>query len=184
MNKARLTLLSAITVALVIVVFSAEGILTVLRVRSISATVQVQGSSAPALVATAAVGAASNVSTLTIAPSNSLDVTVIWDYRIGPRFPDTLIHLEAIDQNNEVVAADDYKITCADATLTCAGTQILSLTFGVKTPDDKKKARANWPEGSFTLRGTWIYAGVNKFHDLIGGTFAVQSVVNDATITF
>jgi hypothetical protein len=93
-----------------------------------------------------------------MAPDGTVLVDVIWTYRIGPRFPDTLIRAEIVNSSGQAVASSAYNITCNPAdSMQCEGKTSLALRFGEK---DGAGAPAPWPTGEYTLHVTRAYAGL------------------------
>jgi hypothetical protein len=140
-------------------VFGAEGILSVLRQRTIDVIVQVADSASATPAATREPSSPeAQPRVLTISPLGGVEILVRWDYRIGPRFPITIIRAEALDSNQQVVASDTFKIDCGNATLACRGEHPLALYFRVK---DSQGQRGLWPLGDYVLRVTRAYADLS-----------------------
>jgi hypothetical protein len=144
-----------------VLVFGAEGILSLLRQRNIDVIVQVADSTA----ASATPAATSELSSseakphvLAISPPGGVEILVRWNYRIGPRFPITVVRAEALDNNQQIVASDTFTIDCGNATLDCSGEHSLALYFRVK---DSQGQRGLWPLGDYVLRITRAYADLS-----------------------
>lgn len=147
-------------------VIGIEGTLTLLRQWNVAATIEVQDSQSPTVSATATAiaalptadgaGPAANSSTLLIGPEGTLLVRVNWDYRIGPRFPTTVVQAEVLDGQSKIVSSSKHSIDCSSSSLQCDGTVPMSLEFGVV---DKKGTRSAWPPGEYTIRVTRSYIG-------------------------
>ncbi len=155
--------IAAIVVAAL--VFGLEGILALLRQRNIDVTIQIESAlllatpeatQQPGSVATPAAQAAS--SALIVDPNGRVLVALRWDYEIGPTFPRTVIHAQALDQAGKVVSSDQYTIDCGAASLNCAGAVSMSLDYGVQ---DKAGERAAWPAGDYTVQVTRAFTELN-----------------------
>jgi hypothetical protein len=137
-------------------VFGIEGVLTLLRQRNIYVVIQVQDkqqvqfatpqatSEAGALPATPEAKSKSLIMT----PDGTLEVQVRWDYRIGPRFPVTVVRADVLNTNQDLVASESYTIDCGIEALECNGNTPLLLNFGIK---DKAGTRAPWPDGEYSV---------------------------------
>lgn len=91
-----------------------------------------------------------------LSTENALVVDVIWNYRIGPRFPKTVIRVEVQDKTGQVVAADGYTIECVqENALECSGKQSLALRFKAQDAADD---RLPWQLGEYDLKVTRAYA--------------------------
>src|SRR4051794_6850577 len=163
MKRAGLGLLVVVLIALV---FGTESILAVLRQRNLEVTVQLvdaQGVASTSEATDAAPQAApangtpAPISTLGTLPADgSVVVNAKWDYRIGPRFPQTTVRAQVTDSTGVVVASDEYSFDCASSdSMQCNGSQRLTLNFGVK---NKAGTRSNWPAGGYNLIVTRAYA--------------------------
>jgi hypothetical protein len=146
-------------------VIGIEGTLTVLRQWNVAAKIEAHNPQSPSVSATATAIAASlskeeatalASATLVIGPDGTVLVRVNWDYRIGPRFPMTVVQVEALDQSSKIVALTKYTIDCGTSSLQCDGTTPISLEHGVV---DKKGTRSAWPPGDYTIRVTRAYVG-------------------------
>jgi hypothetical protein len=158
----RLGIAAIIVVGLVIGI---EGTLTVLRQWNVAAKIEAQNPQSPSVSATAtaiaaALGPAEATAlasaTLMIGPEGTVTVRVNWDYRIGPRFPMTVVQAEALDESSKIVALTKYTIDCGTSSLQCDGGVPISLEFGVV---DKQGTRSAWPPGNYTIRVTRAYVG-------------------------
>jgi hypothetical protein len=145
-----------------VLVFGAESILALLRQRNIYVTVQAQESasavSTPAATIEPATRSDPNANALSISPLGGVQLAVKWEYRIGPGFPITVVHAEALDSTQQVVAEDTFTIDCGAASLECNGEHLLSLYYHVR---DAKGQRIPWPISDFLLHITRTYAGLN-----------------------
>ena len=165
--------LGVLVLGLIVVIFSTEGILALLRQRNLTATVELRD--AQGIVATQAAtsdataevtpsastsGKPQAISSLGTLPADgSLVVNARWSYSIGPRFPQTTVRAQVTDTVGVIVATDTYVIDCGGNTLDCSGDHPLTLVYGVK---EGEGSRANWPAGSYTLRVTRAYAGLKE----------------------
>src|SRR5689334_15779625 len=157
-NRAGLGLLALLIFGCV---FSIEAILSVMRVRKLSVTVDVQNAQGVVLNATAEATKAvvtakppspqgtnaqgtTALEPLNLPSAGTLVVNANWDYRIGPTFPQTLFRAQVVDANLQVVAASEYKINCGTDSLDCRGTSPMPLNYGVVNGSG---TRANWPVG-------------------------------------
>ncbi len=133
-------------------VFGIEGVLALLRQRSISVVIRVEDAQGVATTPDPASAATPDPegegSGLTLDPGGRVVVNVRWDYRIGPRFPRTLIRAEALDQAGKVVSAEAYTVDCGSASLACTGTTSMALEYG------KPGTTAAWPAGNYVVRVT------------------------------
>jgi hypothetical protein len=153
--------LGVLVVGMIVLVFSTEGILALMRTRNINVLVEVRDSNTGQVAtqqATAEAGKGQQSADVVIAPEQHIAIKATWDYRIGPRFPQTLIHADAQDSKGKVVAADDYTVNCGSEPLQCSGSDELVLDYGVI---DGKGTHANWPEGDYTLHVSRTYTGFN-----------------------
>jgi hypothetical protein len=171
-NRAGLGLLAILMFACV---FGIEAILSVMRVRKLSVTVDVQDAQGVVLNATAEATDAAGVSKtptpqgnialepLILPVDGTLVVNARWDYRIGPTFPQTIFRAQVTDANRKIVAANGYKLNCGSNSMECRGTAPLTLNFGVINSDG---TRENWPAGEYQLRVTQS-TGDLKIFDLL-----------------
>ena len=160
--------LGVLVVILIVLVFSAESILALMRTRNISAVIAVRDSNTGQMAtqqATADASKGQQPSDIVISPDQQIGINATWDYRIGPRFPQTLIHADAQDSKGKIVAADDYTVNCGSDSLQCSGSQQLVLDYGVI---DGKGTHAAWPEGNYMLHVSRTYTGFNP-QDLLSG---------------
>jgi hypothetical protein len=168
-NRAGLGLLAILIFGCV---FSIEAILSVMRVRKLSVTVDVQDAQGVVLNATAEATQAANI-VITAAPlgtpaidplnlptDGTLVVNARWDYRIGPTFPQTIFRAQVFDAKQQLVAATEYKINCGGDSLDCRGTAPLALNFGVV---NGKGTRNEWPAGDYRLRVTQSTGDLKQF---------------------
>jgi len=104
------------------IVFGSESILALMRKRDISATIAVVDPNTGAVTAQskAASAQATPQPTLVMLPNGSIAVHLAWTYKIGPRFPITVITTNVSDSQNNVVTTDMYKIDCGSETLDCS----------------------------------------------------------------
>jgi hypothetical protein len=146
-------------------VIGIEGMLTLLRQWNVAAKIEAHNPLSPSAAATAtAVAAALSPeaaaaladSTLMLGPDGTVVVQVNWDYRIGPRFPTTIVQAEALDASSKIVASTKYTIDCGSSSLQCDGATPISLEYGVI---DTKGTRSAWPPGTYTIRVTRAYVG-------------------------
>lgn len=162
LNVRRLGIIAAV---LAVSIFGVELTLSVLRQRSIDITVRADGptpSAARSAVegsATPAPGEAqSDVGSLLVSPEGAVVVEVAWRYRIGPRFPVTVLRAEITDGAGQIVAAEEFTIDCDGAgSLQCDGEKPLNLRFGAQGGAGDARP---WPVGAYTLRVTRAYAGI------------------------
>ena len=161
--------LGLLTVLAIVLVFSVEGILTLLRQRSVDVTIYVTDLSGNPVAATASSTATPEPggtpkpasAQLVLKPDNSLWVRVVWTYHIGPRFPETVISADVFDKDGQIVASGSYKIDCGNASLDCTGDYPLGLNYGVKTDADRQKARQPWVMGAYNVQISRAYVGFN-----------------------
>lgn len=159
-NRAGLGLLAILIFGCV---FSIEAILSVMRVRKLSVTVDVKDAQGVVLNATVVATPAANT-VITAAPpgtpipkafnlpaDGTLIVNAKWDYRIGPTFPQTVFRAQVTDANLQIVAAAEYKLNCGSDSLECRGTAPMELYYGVV---NGKGTHANWPIGEYRLHVT------------------------------
>jgi hypothetical protein len=136
-------------------VFGIEGVLALLRQRSINVVIQVEDAQGLVARAVSTVGATPDPqgegAILSLDPGGRVVISVRWDYRIGPRFPRTLIRAEALDQAGKVVAAEAYTVDCGSASLECSGTTSLALEHGMV---EKAGIRTAWSAGNYVVRVT------------------------------
>lgn len=144
-----------------VLVFGVEGILSLLRQRTIDVIVQVENSSSANATPAATREPSSSAPqprVLTISPLDGVEILVKWNYRIGPRFPITIVRAEALDDKQQIVASDTFRIDCGNETLDCSGERPLALYFRVK---ESQGQRGLWPLGNYVLRVTRAYADLN-----------------------
>src|SRR5258708_28219419 len=169
--------LGILVIIMIVLVLSVESTLAILRVWTVDVTVDVVDSRSGVLAtkeptaspqataqATAQGQAKEQSAVLTIRPSNALVVHVHWDYRIGPRFPQTIVYAEVLDQSHVAITTDQYTIDCGSETLNCGGNDDLHLDYTGqpaqgKTPDPHA-AHVDWPEGNYILHITRTYVGL------------------------
>lgn len=158
-----------IALLVVVVIIGAVGVelaLNLLRQRSLEIQVRAEGTqpTLPQSTSEGDPGSASNgapqdsseLGTVFLSTESALVVDVIWNYRIGPRFPKTVIRVEVQDKTGQVVAADGYTIECVqENALECSGKQSLALHF--KAQDDAE-AQSQWQLGEYNLKVTRAYA--------------------------
>jgi hypothetical protein len=149
--------LGCFTLVVIVLVFSIEATLAVLRQRNLDVTLEIRSAAqtptpqaTPDSAATPAPGATPEpkLVVLTLDPSATLIVHVKWDYRIGPRFPDTFVHAEVTGHLNQVVAFSENTVLCGTESLNCAGQFPLTLNNGVQ---GNQGVASNWPVGDYTL---------------------------------
>jgi hypothetical protein len=177
-NRVNVTL-GCFTLVVIVAIFSIEGILTLLRQRNISVTLEVHSLNPAATAAVVATPTAAPSSTpdaklavLTITPDTIILVHAKWDYRIGPRFPDTVVRATVTDTTTgKVVASDENTILCGPETIQCNGEYQLSLAYGV---NGKTGSRTDWPVGSYTVVVTSSIADL-KPTDLLRQSFTVKA---------
>ena len=152
-------------------VISIEGLLAILRQRTIILAFRTEGSQPTVVVATPQPGAPTitpspegaqpddtNSGSILIATDGAVIIDVHWEYRIGPRFPVTIVQAQVHNTSGDIVAADKYTITCGSDTMACTGERALTLRFGVR---ESTGTQATWPVGSYTLTVTRTFAGAN-----------------------
>src|SRR5436190_15398510 len=128
----RTLALAALAVTLLVV--CSEVTLTLLRTRSIEVSFGVDAKTAgPATPEAAATPDPGKAEVLTIKPDGTITVEVKWNYRIGPRFPVTVVRAEAISPSDSNIASSkEFMIDCGTEVMQCQGDQQLQLNFGVK----------------------------------------------------
>jgi hypothetical protein len=130
-------------------VFGSESILTLLRQRNVNVSIEVKDQKPDDKPKPGSI--------MTIAPDSTLLARVVWDYKIGPRFPDTIVHVDVTDQGTgKVVASNEYKIDCGMESLNCGGTTPLALDYGVQ---NREGTRAVWPAGEYRVQVTRTFVG-------------------------
>src|SRR5258707_12298759 len=110
--------LGVLVVIMIALVLSAESILALMRTRNISVVIEVRDSNTGQVATqqgTADASKGQQAADVVIAPEQQIAINTTWDYRIGPRFPQTLIHAEAQDSKGKVIADDDYTVNCGSA---------------------------------------------------------------------
>lgn len=172
--------LGVIAVLLIVLIIAFEGSLTLLRRREVRASISVESrlpTRTPTPVGQVATpmpeGAPPEptISALLMTDEGSVLVRVNWAYSIGPRFPLTTIHALAVNGSDQIVSSDRWQINCGDSTLSCDGTTLLMLRFGVKAAPTGTPATATpastpgtpndgrWPRGEYTIIVTRAYQG-------------------------
>lgn len=177
-NRVNLTL-GCFTLFVIVAIFSIEGVLTLLRQRNVIVTFEVHSlnpaaTAIPVATPTTAPGATpnANASVLTITPDTTILVRAKWDYRIGPRFPDTVIRATVTDTaTGKAVASAENTILCGTETIQCDGEYQLSLAYGVT---GKTGTRVDWPAGSYTVVVTSSIADL-KATELLRRSFTVKA---------
>ncbi len=161
--------LAIIAVVLAVSIFGVELVLSVLRQRTLDVVVRVEGPP-PSVASEAVVGSptpvpgepASAVGSLLVSPQGIVIVDVAWRYRIGPRFPITILRAEISDSLGAVVASDELTINCdAAGSLQCDGDHPLALRFGNLDVGEGGDAASLWPVGEYRLRVTRSFAGIS-----------------------
>ena len=166
-----------IALILVVLVIGVEGTLTLLRKRDVSASISVvslRPTATPTPIGQAQPNGATPDS-VTVGPIMTDDGNVIvnaaWAYSIGPRFPQTVLRAVAIDSNNQVVASASQFVDCSSSTLSCDGTAVLTLQYGILAQPDSRTTRTpvptatatlsagRWPLGEYTILVTRAYEG-------------------------
>ncbi len=148
-----------IAFVVVILVFGSELTLSQLRRRDISVSLRViTATPAPgatqAAVPTEAPGQPAPTKTptpsiLIITPNDELIVNVQWSYRIGPRFPRTIVRATAKIENRSV-GEGRVIVDCGGALLDCTGSEPISLRYTI--PDTGSGIQTvTWPVGDYTL---------------------------------
>ncbi|MHB8750130.1 MAG: hypothetical protein ACYDBJ_13185, partial [Aggregatilineales bacterium] len=149
-----------ILAVLIVLVFGTESILALLRRRDVIINVSVQSvavTTTPTVTpvsgvpssptATATPGAA----LLILLPSDRVIVNVRWNYHIGPRFPDTVVHASAVIDGRDV-ADGQVNINCGAAALDCTGQQSMTLAYTVPdTGNGSGSQTVDWPAGDYTV---------------------------------
>ena len=157
-NRIRLGL-GCFTLVVIVLIFSLEATLAVLRQRNLDVTLEINS-----LVQTATPQAAPDVGptptlapgttpqpktvVLNLDPSATLIVHVKWDFRIGPRFPDTFVQAQVTDRNNQIVASSTNTVLCGNESIHCSGEFPLTLNYGLK---GDQGAKSNWQLGDYLL---------------------------------
>ncbi|MCC7445949.1 MAG: hypothetical protein IT324_00965 [Anaerolineae bacterium] len=130
-------------------VFGSESILALLRQRNVNVSIEVKDHQPDAKPNPGSI--------MTIVPDSALLARVVWDYKIGPRFPDTIVHVDVMDQGTgKVVASNEYKIDCGMESLNCGGTVPVALDYGVQ---NNQGTRAAWPAGDYRVQVTRTFVG-------------------------
>ena len=176
-NRVNLTL-GCFTLVVIIAIFSIEGFLTLIRQRNVYVMLEVQSlgstvTATPFATPTLPPGTTPdpNLAVLTIVPDETILVHAKWDYRIGPRFPDTVIHAAVTSASTgQIVASDENTILCGAETIQCVGEYQLTLKFGVT---DKTGTPAGWPPGNYTVVVTSSIADL-KPTELLRQAFVVK----------
>ena len=89
--------LVVLVLGMIVLVFSTEGILSLLRTRNINVVVEVRDSNTglvPTQQATADPSKGQQPADVVIAPEQQIAIKATWDYRIGPRFPQLSVEKE------------------------------------------------------------------------------------------
>ena len=173
MNPAMMKRAGLLIGVLVCGVLAFELTMTFLRQRTVSITIRTTGSAVTVPTPFPLTGDAtptpipedarqigeSNVgSTIFIARDGVVLLDVTWDYRIGPRFPPTLIRADVTDGQGGIVAAHSHTITCDQVNaLACSGVATISLTFNEQ---DGVGEGGLWQTGRYMLNITRAYAGL------------------------
>jgi hypothetical protein len=126
--------------ATIIIVF--EGSLTLLRARNIEVGVRSESGETT-----------TTIEQVIVEPERPLLIDVMWDYRIGPRFPQTIVRAEARNLNGDVIASDEYIIDCGTAAVTCTGSATIEML-----PDNDTQT---WEIGQYSLKVERSMAGLN-----------------------
>src|SRR5579871_2633634 len=91
--------LGCFVLIVIVAIFGIEGTLAVMRQRNVYVTLEVQSpgvaaTGTPFATPTPVPGATPDpkLAVILVAPDQTLLIHAKWDYRIGPRFPDTLVH--------------------------------------------------------------------------------------------
>lgn len=145
---------------MIALVYGTESTLALLRRRDVIINVSVQ-STTPTLTPTATqVGAALPgptptatpiPATLNVLPSDRVIVDVSWNYHIGPRFPNTLIHASALIDGRDV-ADGQVNINCGGAAIDCTGQQSITLAYTIPdTGNGSGPQTVDWPAGDYTV---------------------------------
>lgn len=201
--------LGILVIIMIVLVFSTESILAILRVRTVDITVDILDARTGAVATQEPTAAAGSQATaqatdkaggqpkeqaavLTIRPGNALVVHAHWDFRIGPRFPQTIVYAEVLDQSHTAIATDQFTIDCGSETLNCGGDHDLRLDYTGKTPQAtasnpqvtstnpdstptvQRAPHIDWPEGDYILHVTRTYVGL-KPQDLMNDSFHVRA---------
>ena len=86
----------------------------------------------------------------TLKPSDRLTLSVQWNYHIGPRFPSTVIHAEAlIDDRN--IAEGQVSIDCGAAIIDCIGTSEIQLAYTIPASGTTAAQSIDWPVGNYNV---------------------------------
>ncbi len=149
-----------ILAVLIVLVFGTESTLALLRRRDVIINVSVQsvtgtstptvtpiGAAPPGPTATATPGPA----LLILLPSDRVIVNVRWNYHIGPRFPNTVVHASAVIDGRDV-ADGQVNINCGAAAIDCTGQQSITLAYTVPdTGNGNGSQTVDWPAGDYTI---------------------------------
>lgn len=162
MNVAMSKRLAVAVVVMVVIVFGSESVLALLRHWTIDVETQVTDAAGLVVTPDATVDASVTATPgptptpqpfTSLKPDQHLNVDVTWDYRIGPRFPLTVVHADVLRESDDaIVTSGDYKIDCGTAALSCSGSTKFSLF-----PKDGNP----WQVGDYVLTLTRAYAGLN-----------------------
>jgi hypothetical protein len=121
---------------LVVFILLLEGSLTILRRRELTAAINVTSSlptRTPTPTGTWQTGTPAPINTnLEMTPDGQVLVNLRWAYRIGPRFPRTIIRVQALNEGSIVVASANYLVNCGTEALLCEGSSTVALRFGVR----------------------------------------------------
>ncbi len=143
---------------MIVLVFGTEATLATLRRRDVIIHLNVYNPNALVTQTPAASPAAGPTPSatpvpaiLSLAPTDRLIVDVQWNYHIGPRFPQTVIHATVlIDDRN--VAEGQVNIDCGTAVIDCIGDHALTLAYTIPdTGTGKGSQTVDWPVGSYTV---------------------------------
>lgn len=150
-----------IAFVLVIVVFGSELTLSQLRRRDITVSVQVNTatpsasatqSAAPTVTPAPdqpAVTPTPGPAVLIIAPNDQLLINVQWNYKIGPRFPRTVVRATSKIDGRSVGEAQ-VVIDCGSALLDCSGSQPIRLNYTVSGTGSSAQT-VPWPVGDYVV---------------------------------
>jgi len=88
--------------------------------------------------------------TLTLKPTDQLIVAVHWSYHIGPRFPTTVIHAQALIDDRSV-ADGQVTIDCGQQIIDCTGDAPIALAYTIPATNGTAAQSIDWPTGSYTV---------------------------------
>ena len=158
MNVAMSKRLAVAVVVMIVIVFSSESILALLRHWTIDVETQVTDAAGLAVTPDATVDASVTATPgptptpqpfTSLKPDQHLNVDVTWDYRIGPRFPLTVVHADVLRESDDAIVsttckwADGGHFLVRDFSIQTKGKAVLSGTQRIGW-DPLKKQFKTW----------------------------------------